>query len=125
MKISFDFDDCLDDNLHIQSLAKILVNAGVDVFILTAREKTYIRNDDLFKLADKIGIKRENIIFACMTDKHLLMQSHDIELHFDDNADTVDRINRYFDSPLSLNKRALLVNLDLSDIVNTWQNLLD
>ena len=124
MKISFDFDDCLADNLHLQTLAKILVNAGVEVLILTARDDDiHIKNDDIYIKAEELGIKR--VIFANMTDKHLLMKQHDIELHFDDNADTVDRINRYFDSPLSLNKRALLVNLDLSDIINTWQNLLD
>ena len=96
------------------------------MFILTARAgDKHIMNDDLFNIAEQLGIKKENIIFAEMRDKHLYMKEYDIELHFDDNADTVDRINRYFDTPLSLNKRALLVNMDLSDILNTWQNLVD
>jgi hypothetical protein len=54
------------------------------------------------------------------------MKEYNIELHFDDNADTVDRINRYCDSPCLMNKKALLVNLRLSDIIiNMWQNLVD
>jgi hypothetical protein len=104
----------------------ILIDGGIEVFILTARMgDTHIMNDDLFNIAAEIGIRRENILFAGMISKHLFMKEHDIELHFDDNADTVDRINRYFDTPLSLNKRALLVNLDLPEIINTWQNLVD
>ena len=128
LRVSFDFDDCLDDNKHIQTLAHILVCAGIDVFILTARNNDSdirIQNKDLFDRANELGIKRENIIFADIRDKHLLMKEHDIELHFDDNADTVDRINRFFDTPLSMNKRAVLVNLDLGDVINTWHNLRD
>jgi hypothetical protein len=124
MKVSFDFDDCLDDNKHLQALAQILIRAGVPVFILTARDDDqHICNDDLFKRAKEVGVSKENIIFANMRDKHLFMKEHDITLHFDDNADTVDRINRFFDTPQSLNKRALLVNLDLPDVINTWWSM--
>ena len=126
MKVSFDFDDCLDDNIHIQALAQILIEAGVEVFILTARDNDgHIRNDDVWKRAEELGIPKNRCIFVNESPKHLAMKEHDITIHFDDNADTVDRINRFFNTPNSVNKRALLVNLDLSDIINTWHHLLD
>ena len=126
LKVSFDFDDCLDDNKHIQTLAQVLIGAGVDVFILTAREDhPMLHNDDVFKRAEELGIPKEKILFANIRDKHLFMKEHDITLHFDDNADTVDRINRFFDTPQSTNKRALLVNLDLPDVINTWWAMRD
>jgi len=122
-KISFDFDECLGDNIHIQTLAKILVNAGYDIFVLTSRVNDgVISNEDLFDLIKEIGIPNEKIIFVGTSSKYLAMKEHNITLHFDDNADTVDRINRYFDSPLSTNKRAVLVNFDFEDVANTFPN---
>jgi len=122
-KISFDFDECLGDNIHIQTLAKILVNAGCDIFVLTSRVNDgVISNEDLFDLIKEIGIPNEKIIFVGTSSKYLAMKEHNITLHFDDNADTVDRINRYFDSPLSTNKRAVLVNFDFEDVANTFPN---
>ena len=123
-KISFDFDDCLDDNEHLQMLAQILIKADIEVFILTCRvDDGVVSNNDMFKKAEKLGISKSNIIFVGMGDKQLFMKELDITIHFDDNADTVDRINRFFDSPNSLNKRAFLVNLDLQDILHTFWEL--
>ena len=120
-KISFDFDECLNDNIHIQNLAKILVNTDCEIFILTSRVNDgVISNNDLFNIAKEIGISLDNIIFVGTSNKYLAMKKHNITLHFDDNADTVDRINRHFDSPLSTNKRAVLVNFVFEDVVNTF-----
>ena len=72
-KVSFDFDLTLSLK-SVQKYAKELLDRGVEVWIITSRKdnksalsETY--NDDLFKVADEVGISRDNIIFTCYKNK--------------------------------------------------------
>ena len=74
-KVSFDFDGTLTEKI-VQDYAKSLIKKGFEVYVCTFRTKEY--NDKLFKIVDKstpanadlylltdrLGIKRENIIFT-------------------------------------------------------------
>lgn len=67
VKVSFDFDDTLDKE-HVQDYAKMLVENMVEVHIVTARvsDKYYPLpvNNDLYNIAQKLGIKREHVHFT-------------------------------------------------------------
>lgn len=72
MKVSFDFDNTLSLD-SVQKYAKELIDKGIIVYIVTARQPIlgsyeyagYIfDNLALYSIADKLGIKRENIYFC-------------------------------------------------------------
>jgi hypothetical protein len=102
-KVSFDFDDTLGHNKEVQDYAEELVSRGVDVHIVTSRydsvdkyteetlKKFGIKNLEkehnyLFEVADRIGIKRENIHFTNMTLKYgFFKENKDFIFHLDDN----------------------------------------
>ena len=94
-KVSFDFDNTLT-RVDVQDFCKKMINLGADVYVCTFRTKEYNDalfkimdkstppNADLFKVTDKLGIKRENIIFTEMGEKseHL---TNDFIWHLDDD----------------------------------------
>ena len=99
MKVSFDFDGTLEFPV-IQEYAKHLINNGIDVIICTSRyEPGYKhswggvewRNDDIFNVADKLGIN--NIIFTNMKDKWLVLKDKDITWHLDDDNIEINIMN--------------------------------
>ena len=100
MKVSFDFDNTLD-KIYVQDYAKSLINKGIEVFIITARfnelrksfYKTNPQNEDLFKVAEKLGIKERNIIFCNMEDKSTAIIDTDLKFHLDDCWVTIKDIN--------------------------------
>ena len=58
MRISFDFDGCLDRE-SVQKYAKQLIDRGFDCIITTYRLKEYTppdSNNDLFGIVDRLGI---------------------------------------------------------------------
>lgn len=69
MKVSFDFDDTLDQP-RVQEYAKELIDRGIEVHIVTSRLSdeqalpSINWNKDLFIISDKLGIKREHIHFT-------------------------------------------------------------
>jgi hypothetical protein len=85
MKISFDFDQTLSEP-HIQEVAKRAVQDGHDVYITTARHKhsalPFI-NKDLYQIAERVGIRPENIRFTDGNEKTPYLQG--FNAHFDDN----------------------------------------
>lgn len=88
-KVSFDFDGTLSRN-DIQEYAKELLDRGIDVWICTSRTspKDSINenwNDDLFLIADKLGIKRENIIFTSYANKSEHLNNKGFSWHIDDD----------------------------------------
>jgi len=94
MKISFDFDSTLSRK-SVRKVAKELIARGDEVHIVTARFKDSSRyadvkwkledNKDLFKIADRLGIKRENIHFMNMQDKSIFfLENPDFVVHLDD-----------------------------------------
>ena len=83
MNVSFDFDNTLDDPA-MQTLAKKFIKLDADVFVVTSRGTEMhggmeLNNDDLFEVTDRIGIKRENIIFTGYKDKHPFLKDMDFQ----------------------------------------------
>lgn len=88
-KVSFDFDNTLSRSA-VQKYAKELINRGFDVWICTSRlepskapEPNW--NDDLFEIADKVGIKRDNIIFCNYGVKAEFLKDKGFLFHIDDD----------------------------------------
>lgn len=96
LKISFDFDNTLSE-LPMQNLAKKYIKLGADVFVTTSRPDNIqgikVKNDDLFKVTDHLGIDRKNITFTGYQDKFLYVLNYDI--HFDDDEGEIFLINEY------------------------------
>ena len=99
MKVSFDFDMTLSRK-EIQEFAKELVDSGYDVYIVTLRDKNPIgyNNYDLFDIAKKCGIDKNNIIFMCMADKIEYLYGNDFLFHLDVDLDQLELITYSFDS---------------------------
>lgn len=96
-KVSFDFDSTLSRD-KIQEYAKSLIGRGLEVWICTSRfspknapNKEW--NDDLFGVADRLGILRSNIIFTNMIDKSEFL-SKEFIFHLDDDSYEINCINR-------------------------------
>lgn len=67
-RVSFDFDKTLT-SAEVERYATELVARGIEVWICTSRTEPYLSpseeyNDDLFEVADRVGIKREHIMFC-------------------------------------------------------------
>jgi hypothetical protein len=103
MKASFDFDGCLRDHQDVEDFCRELIARGVEVWIVTSRperpeeffedwdkllpEFRWSNDDDLFPLAEKLGIPRERIVFTWWKDKALWFEKNglDFAFHLDDN----------------------------------------
>lgn len=103
MRVSFDFDGTLT-NPVIQQYARELVIKGIDVFIVTGRYNELLRvmngdktNDDLFDLADEIGIPHKHIVFTNRADKSYTLGGSGLVWHLDDDLNALNDINRYSD----------------------------
>ena len=88
-KVSFDFDGTLSKN-KIQKYAKMLVNAGVECWIVTSRmgfgkEPRPDWNEDLFEIAREIGIPKSQIHFCCMDNKANFLNGKGFIWHLDDD----------------------------------------
>ena len=97
MKVSFDFDDTLDRS-SVQEYAKELVHRGLEVWICTRRLSNEDAenprwNDDLYQVAREVGIKKENIHFCGMLDKHTFFKDNDFVWHLDDDWIEIRMIN--------------------------------
>jgi len=97
MKISFDFDGTLSKT-WFQRLARSLVDAGVEVFIVTSRcnpkdenEKPLV-NKDIWAIGEYLRIPYENIFFTEGQYKATFLDRHEIDIHFDDNPDEIQVI---------------------------------
>lgn len=111
MKVSFDFDGTLSKPV-VQKIAKTLVNAGIEVWIVTRRYDSVEKYEDsfleyydiyrdnleeahnnLFKVADEVGIPRDRIKFTNMEYKYTFFKGTDFNWHLDDDFEDVSRIN--------------------------------
>lgn len=110
MKVSFDFDSTLDRK-DVQDFAKDLVNRGLEVWIVTSRfdnesiirkgwnhPKIVSQNKILFDIANKCGIKKENIIFTNMSDKIDFLKDKKFIFHLDDDNIEIELIEESGDS---------------------------
>lgn len=117
-KVSFDFDGTLEREI-IQEYAKELVEAGHEVWIVTTRYDnetaktvnwrmiaqdsdtidypTYVKekNEELFAIADEVGIPRERIKFTNMAWKYSFLRDEGFDLHLDDNPKELNLINQH------------------------------
>lgn len=95
MKVSLDFDGTLSRK-DVQNYAKELVNRGLEVWIVTSRVDTESalkkgwtwiekQNQELYDVAEKCGIKRENIKFTEHVDKIVFLKGKDFKFHLDDD----------------------------------------
>ena len=89
-RVSFDFDDVLDTP-EGQMRAKRYVDAGYNVYIITRRQKNM--SDEVYKIADKVGIPRNNIYFTGGALKYDTVRRLKIAKHFDNNQNELNRIN--------------------------------
>lgn len=98
MKISFDFDHSLTQP-KIQNLASKFIAANHEVWITTSRSpnkegvKLPYDNREVFAMAEKLGIKKENIRFTSYDEKYKYLK--DFDLHFDDDEVEIELINEH------------------------------
>ncbi len=90
-KISFDYDGTLS-TIKGKELAAEKLATGHDVFIITARQRED-NNDAVYSTAERLGIPRSRIKYTNGKDKWPYMVRYDIDIHYDNNQDQVDKIN--------------------------------
>ncbi len=119
LKISFDFDKTLSTS-NVQALAKLLIAAGADVWVLTARHDDFIRfngkiighsnwNDDVRNVMKAVGIPEDKVIYTSGAFKAKTYQENEFDMHFDDDWNEVDEINK-------IGGNAFLVDMKISDV---------
>ena len=89
MNISIDFDGTLTQE-GIFTLAAELIDAGHEIWILTNRNDDAHtddkdKNNDLYDVADKLGIPLNRIIFQNTLFKSFWFNNSDMDIHLDDN----------------------------------------
>ena len=92
MKISFDFDGCLDRE-SVQKYAKQLIDRDFNCIITTYRLEEYSppdSNDDLFAVAEKLDISE--IRFTEGQDKSSFLE--DVFIHLDDDYNCLREVQR-------------------------------
>lgn len=84
----------------VQDYAKMLIDRGVEVWIVTARypeeheDNKYGKNKDLFDVAKKLGIRKERIVFTELKPKYTFFKiNDDFTWHLDDKAEELTAIN--------------------------------
>ena len=90
-KISFDYDGTLSTTKG-KELAAEKIATGHDVWIITARDREG-NNDAVNRTAALLGIPRSRIKYTNGKDKYPYMVRYDIDIHYDNNQDKVDKIN--------------------------------
>ena len=114
IKVSFDFDGTIGHKADIQEYCKTLLsNKKVEVFITTRRYGPEIGKlskedqpdsdwwkicgtsnwEEVFELADNLGIKRSNIHFCNMQPKFDYFKDKDFLWHLDDDMLEIEEIN--------------------------------
>lgn len=127
MKVSFDFDGTLSRK-DVQDFAKSLVDRGYDVWIVTSRIATepalkkgwhWIerQNQELYDVAENVGIKRENIVFTEFVDKVEFLKGKGFVFHIDDDTDELMAI-------LSSKDSCKTVNVEHFEWKETCENIL-
>lgn len=136
--VSFDFDGTLDRK-DVQNFARMLVNRGFNVHIVTCRydditlyseefKKKYgIVNLEkefayLFEVADNVGIDRENIHFTNMEMKFTFFEEHpEFLLHLDDDSLELRAIN-HSTHTIAVSSKASNYRQKMLRILNDWSD---
>ena len=111
MRISFDFDDCLNNNISILNLFNILRNTKNEIFILTQRNPIF-KQEELWDFVKEQKFDKIKVILNPQ-DKWKTIKENNIDFHFDNDFIEIDLINRKLGS--KNNKPGILVSAD-----NTW-----
>lgn len=111
MRISFDFDNCLN-NLSILNLFNILRCTNNDIFILTQRNPIF-KNEILWEFIKNNNFDVNNVILNTQ-EKWKTMKKFKIDFHFDDDFIEIDLINKRLGSVN--NKPGILVSADTSKL---------
>ena len=123
-KVSIDFDSTLsrrDVQIFVSSLMK-----DFEVWIVTSRPEKYVgkyknynpTNDDLFEVADEIGILREHIVFTNHKDKITFLLNKNFLFHLDDDDHELIEIMRSKDG-------CKPVNVGLIDYEEVCKEIMD
>jgi uncharacterized HAD superfamily protein len=87
-KISFDYDGVLTTSKG-QNLIMEMMRNGNEVFIITARRISV----DVLELARKLNIPMDHVFFTSGSDKWKTIQKLNIDQHYDNNQEQIDKIN--------------------------------
>lgn len=96
MRISFDIDGVLDTEPG-KELAQRAIDKGDDVFIITARNEGNA-SAEVFEIAQELNIPRLRIYFTNGADKWRTIDRLDIDLHYDNSREQVDKIEEFTDA---------------------------
>lgn len=88
-RISFDFDDTLT-TAKGQDMARRYLAANDEIFIITAR--TQSNGGPVYSMAEKLGIKKENVYFTGGKHKWMLVKRLRIDKHIDNNEEELQLI---------------------------------
>jgi len=91
MIISFDFDGVLS-NVKGRNLAIDKQHAGNEIWIITARRMD--ENDRVFEIAQQLNIPKTHVVFTNGMDKWKFMERFNISVHYDNNPEQIDKINK-------------------------------
>ena len=87
--VSFDFDGTLSEEA-VQLIAKQRIKQGDNVFIVTKRSPS----EEVYSLANKLGIKKNNIVFTSGEPKWSFLKRLGIDEHYDDVQEEIDEIHQ-------------------------------
>ena len=96
MRISFDIDGVLDTESG-QLIAQRAIDRGDDVFIITARNEDRA-SAEVYEIAQKLNIPRLRVYFTNGADKWRTIDRLDIDLHYDNSREQVDKIEEFTDA---------------------------
>lgn len=128
MKVSFDFDSTLSRR-DVQEYAKSLVNSNHDVWIVTSRCATEPalakgwwwvekQNQELYDVADSVGIPRNKIVFTEHVDKIIYLKDKEFVFHLDDDVEELIAIMQSGDLCKPINVEHMDWEQDCNKLLN-------
>jgi len=126
-KVAFDFDSTLVDHLHskkIQTLVSILILGGADVWIITSRSPDH-KNEDVFKLCDKLGISKHKVILTNGAFKVNEFIRGGFDIIFDDQWGEIQKIHESGNCGLMVGFNVFDLLCDVRDIDDIRKTFLD
>lgn len=118
MKVSFDFDKTLSRG-DVQTYAKELINSGIEVWLITGRDPKDFDNDELFSIAERLGIPKEHIKFTNNVKKAIFFENNPGFIwHLDDNPHELISIERRNVEPIGVSVGSPYYKEICNDILN-------
>lgn len=90
MRVSFDYDDTLTTPKGLE-LLKRRQQEGDEIYIITARR----RSIEVIDFARQYGIR--HVYFTSGEDKYHIIDELNIDVHYDNNAEQIRKINEFTD----------------------------